>query len=61
MVYLGDANMDGNVNAGDAGLIQSVVLLSVTGFDTYPMCDPAIIVDSSGKIYYSEGLEPGRE
>jgi hypothetical protein len=47
VVFLGDTNYDGNVNIGDAGLIQSVVLQSVTGFDTYPIIDPAIIADSS--------------
>lgn len=47
VVFLGDANRDGTLNIGDAGLIQSIVLGQVSGFDSYPLIDPTIIVDSS--------------
>ncbi len=47
VAFLGDANRDGTINVGDAALIQTVVLGSVTGFDAYPLVDPVIIVDSS--------------
>jgi VCBS repeat-containing protein len=47
VVFVGDANRDGTLNVGDAGLIQTIVLGQVNGFDQYPLIDPVIIVDSS--------------
>lgn len=48
-VYLGDANFDGTVNAGDSAMIETVVLstLANPGFDNYQLIDPTILVDST--------------